>query len=274
MFSIASTRGMRHHMDSAMGKRKTALVLSAGGMFGAYQAGAFRVISERNPPDIVVGASVGALNGWLIAGGCPAEELAQRWLDPSAGAALRLFPNAGWRNGWFDPAPLRRQAEMLYREFRPVLPFALVVIELPWLRTRLVKGPDVRPEHLQATCTIPLFLPAVEISGRRFLDGGLIDKLPIRAAIEMGATDIIAIDSLPALGTWWLRTGTNIMRLLRPPRRFPSEIRLTLLAPSEPMGDVNDAVFWKRKNVERWIAMGQRDAARVLGAGARTRLAS
>src|SRR5579885_1506142 len=274
MFSIASTRGMRHHMDSAMGKRKTALVLSAGGMFGAYQAGAFRVISERNPPDIVVGASVGALNGWLIAGGCPAEELAQRWLDPSAGAALRLFPNAGWRNGWFDPAPLRRQAEMLYREFRPVLPFALVVIELPWLRTRLVKGPDVRPEHLQATCSIPLFLPAVEINGRRFLDGGLLDNLPVWAALEMGATEIIAIDSLPPIGKWWLRAGTNVMRLFRPARRCPPDIRLTIVSPSEPLGGAKDAVFWKRENVERWIALGERDAANVPGVKAPARLAS
>src|SRR5690242_7216857 len=124
-----------------MGNRKTALVLSAGGMFGAYQAGAFRIISEYNPPDIVIGASVGALNGWVIAGGCQAEELARRWLDPQSGSALSLFPNAGWRNGWFDPAALRSQAEALYREFRPQLPFALVVTELPWLRTHLVHGP-------------------------------------------------------------------------------------------------------------------------------------
>src|SRR4051794_32211298 len=109
MFPGTKTRRMRQYMDSAMGNRKTALVLSAGGMFGAYQAGAFRIISEHNPPDIVVGASVGALNGWTIAGGCSANELVERWLDPEAGSALRLFPNAGWRNGWFDPAPLRSQ---------------------------------------------------------------------------------------------------------------------------------------------------------------------
>lgn len=261
-------------VDSAMGKRKTALVLSAGGMFGAYQAGAFRTISECNPPDIVVGASVGALNGWAIAGGCSPEALVRRWLDPESGAALRLFPNAGWRNGWFDPAPLRSQAETLYRQFRPILPFALVVIELPWLRTRLVKGPEVRPEHLQATCSIPLFLPTVEINGRRFLDGGLLDKLPIWAALEMGATDIIAIDSLPPVGKWWLRAGTNIMRLFRPARRCPADIRLTLLSPSEPLGDANAAVFWKRENVERWIALGERDAARALLVKSPARLAS
>jgi predicted acylesterase/phospholipase RssA len=274
MFLATETGEMRHHISSAMGNRKTALVLSAGGMFGAYQAGAFRIISENNPPDIVIGASVGALNGWCIAGGCSAEELSERWLDPESGAALRLFPNAGWRNGWFDPAALRSQAETLYRQFRPKLPFALVVVELPWLRTHLIKGPDVRPEHLQATCSIPLFLPTVEINGRRFLDGGLLDKLPIWAALEMGATDIIAIDSLPAVGKWWMRAGTNFMRLIRPARRCPPDISLTLLSPSEPLGDANDAVFWKRENAERWIALGERDATSVLGSATPERLAS
>ena len=61
---------------------KTALVLSGGGMFGAYQAGAWKALSREISPDMVVGASVGALNGWLIASGVAAEELEQRWLDP------------------------------------------------------------------------------------------------------------------------------------------------------------------------------------------------
>src|SRR2546427_8151414 len=41
---------------------KTALVLSGGGMFGAYQAGVWKALSHELSPDIVVGASVGALD--------------------------------------------------------------------------------------------------------------------------------------------------------------------------------------------------------------------
>lgn len=247
-----------------MGDRKTALVLSAGGMFGAYQAGAFKIIAEENPPDIVIGVSVGALNGWAIAGGCSPDSLARRWLLPEAGSALKLYENAGWRNGWFDPAPLRLQAEQLYAQYQPALPFALVVIELPWFVTRLVKGPQVRAAHLHATCSIPLFLPAVEINGRRYLDGGLFDKLPLWAALDLGATDIIAIDSLPDVGKWWLRAGTRLASLFRPARRCPATVNFTLISPSEPLGDANDAVFWKHENIERWIALGERDTARAL----------
>src|SRR5262249_23083839 len=153
---------------------------------GAYQAGAFKAIAKHKPPDIVVGVSVGALNGWVIASGCSPDALIRQWRDPRAGSALQLYPNPGWRNGWFDPAPLRTEAERLFANFKPVLPFALIVVELPWFRARMVKDTEVRPAHLHATCSIPIFLPTVKIDGRSYLDGGMLDKLPVWAAVELG----------------------------------------------------------------------------------------
>jgi hypothetical protein len=38
------------------------------------------------------------------------------------------------------------------------------------------------------------------------------------------------------------------------------------------LGDANDAVFWKRENVERWVEMGMRDATRALSARAAANL--
>ena len=242
----------------------TALVLSAGGMFGAYQAGAYEAIRDRVDIDLVVGASVGALNGLPISAGCAPEHLMDLWRDPAAGEALRLFPNAGWRNGWFDPAPLRARAQQIHAEYTPRIPFGVVVVELPRLHTRLVQHPHILPEHLHATCSIPLFLPSVRIGDKRYLDGGLFEKLPLWAAIEMGATRIIAIDSLPNVGKWWLHLGIGVARLFKPVRRYPPDLELTLIAPSERLGDANDAVFWKRENIDRWIDLGRRDAMRTL----------
>lgn len=247
---------------------KTALVLSAGGMFGAYQAGAWKTIAEMAPPDIVVGVSVGALNGWPIASGCTPDHLIERWLHPSAGATLQLYEKYGWldlgRRGWFDPAPLRAQAEGIFREYQPRIPFGVVVVELSGLNARLVKYPDILAAHLHATCSMPLFLPAVEIHGKRYLDGGLFEKLPIWAAMEMGATRIIAIDSLPNVGKWWLHLGINIAHVFKRRRKYSPDLDITIVSPSETLGDANDAVFWKRENVERWVDMGRRDAARAL----------
>jgi len=249
-------------------KERTALVLSAGGMFGAYQAGAYNVIADLVTPDMVVGASVGALNGWMAASGCKPDRLIERWRDPATAGALKMFPTVRYTDlghkGWFDPAPLRAQAEELWNRYEPRIPFGLVVTELPRLRTRLVMHPNVRAEHLHATCSIPLFLPPVEINGRHYLDGGIFDKLPIGAAIEMGATRIIAIDSLPDVGKWWLRLGTAAISIFKRRREYPGDIEVTLISPSEPLGDANAAVFWKRENIERWLELGMRDTARAL----------
>lgn len=230
-------------------------------MFGAYQAGAYKALAAWAKPDIVVGASVGAMNGWSIAGGCTPEELIERWLDPATGSALSFFPNAGWRKGWLDPAPLRAQAERICGLYTPRIPLGVVVMQLAGLRAQLVRYPDIGPEHLHASCTIPVFLPIVKINGRRYMDGGILENLPVWAAVEMGATRIIAVDSLRRVDNRWLRVGMNMARAVKPRRYFPEGLDLTVISPSEPMGKARDAVLWKRENVERWIDLGMRDAS-------------
>jgi len=247
-----------------MGEATTALVLSAGGMFGAYQAGAWKALADKVQPDIIVGASVGALNGWAIASRCPPDELIDRWRTPATANILRMFPEPGFRNGWFDPAPLQACTEQLVQEFTPQLPLGVVVVKVKMLRTVLLRYPNITAAHLQATCSIPYFLPAVNIGGARYFDGGLLEKMPVWAAVEMGATQIIAVDSLPRVGPKWLRYGTDVVRLFKPRRRTPQHVKVTIISPSEELGDAEAAVFWTYRNIERWIDLGYRDAAAVL----------
>ena len=251
---------------------KTALVLSAGGMFGAYQAGAWRVLSDHVRPDIVTGASVGALNGWPVAGGCTPQHLVERWLDAATGEVLTVREDRGFGNGWsnhrwFDQAPLRAYAQSLYDDYTPQVEFGLAIVKLPDLATQLVRHPHITAEHLVATASIPLVLPPVQIGGDRYVDGGLMEKMPIWAAIEMGATHIVAIDCL-LVSNWWLRAGMGLFRRLKQKRQLPPDLSLILVAPEEPLGTWNDAVVWRPENIRRWIAMGERDAARALKAAA------
>jgi len=241
-------------------KEKTALVLSAGGMFGAYQAGAWRAINERFEPDLVVGASVGALNGWPIAGGSSPEEMIERWRDPALRQVLTRRGNRSYR---FDPVPLREHARRIHEQFTPRVRFGLVVVKLQGFGNCLVEHPNVTVDHLQATASIPVCLPAVRINGCRYLDGGLIEKTPIWAAVEMGARKIVAVDCL-RVSDFWVNVGMSAFRKLKRKRRIPEDVEITMIAPEAALGAWEDAVFWKRENVERWIELGQRDAARVL----------
>src|SRR5579885_3681765 len=69
---------------------KTAVVFSAGGMYGAWEVGVWKALAPVLRPDIVVGASIGAVNGYAVAGGCPAEELERQWLALDALARVEL----------------------------------------------------------------------------------------------------------------------------------------------------------------------------------------
>lgn len=248
---------------------KTALVLSAGGLFCSYQAGVFAAISSWFKPDLVVGVSAGALNGWPIASGCSAEGLAESWLDPSFSDVLHYVPRPGLRRGWLDPEPLREVTEKIVARFKPRIPFGLVVVEAPSLATHLVKWPDATARHLQASCSIPLVLPPVRIGQRRFLDGGLFEKLPVWAAVEMGATRIVAVDCLPSVGPWWLHAGINIARVFKPRRpQVPKSVDVTTITCPDNIGTAHDALFWKRENIERWLDLGYRDATRAFRAAA------
>ncbi len=240
-------------------------MLSAGGYFGAYQAGVWRALEGETKIDMVVGASVGALNGWSIAGGCGGDELAERWLHPSTARDLTFHPKPSIRGGYFQAGPLLARAETLMREYRPKIPFGMIAVELPWLRARLIRGENVTARHLLASCSIPIIMPSVSIDGRRFTDGGLIDKLPLWAAVEMGATEILAVDSLPRVTPWWVQAGSSVLTRFRPAPPIPPDVRITVIEPSEVLGTAHDAVIWKRGNIERWVDLGMRDAARVLG---------
>lgn len=195
-----------------------ALVLSAGGMFGAYQAGAWEVLSERFKPDIVIGASIGSLNGWAIAGGCEPKELIERW--------LRFHDNS---------------IRGIHDGYRPKIVYGVVVTDTIRLKPRLFTGVEVNCHHLRASCG------AYPIQGRMYTDGGLFNPLPLWAAREMGATEILAIDVLPR----W-----PIFRYPAP----PPDLKAAVLEPKSRLGGLLASVRWTEANTRKWIDVGRADA--------------
>lgn len=175
---------------------KNALVLSAGGMFGAYQAGAWKGLAGRFRPDVVIGASVGALNGWAIAGGAAPEQLIAQWLDPGCARLARIrLPGAPWR-GIFDPAPLAERTEALWKAYRPRVEVGVVAVELGRFRPRLFRNAEITWRHLAASCAVLMCYPQVRIDSSWFTDGGLLGALPLWAAVALGAERIVAVNVL------------------------------------------------------------------------------
>ena len=243
---------------------KTALVLSAGGMFGAYQAGAWQALAGSLRPDIVIGTSVGALNAWAIAGGCSPDELVRRWTDPSAAAFLRLrTPIFPWRP-CFDHYSFLHHVQELFAAFRSQMPCGVVMIDLLNRRPRLVQSPDIRWEHLAAACAIPLGVPPVRVDGRLYVDGGLLNVAPLWAATEMGAARAVVVNALPRLQSPLVRAAVWAMRSISPRPPEWGDLDVVTIAPSAPLGSLQESVCWDRDVVLRSIERGAADARRVM----------
>lgn len=223
-------------------------MLSAGGMYAAWEAGVWKAIASHVQPDLVVGASAGAWNGWAIAGGATPEQVVAEWLDESL-ARIRVL----------RPAPLCDKGRELWSQFQPRIPFGLTVVELPWLRARLVQWPEITWRHMAATCSIPALFPPVTIDGRQYVDGGLKGALPLWAAAEMGATRAIALNCL----TGW---PFRVLRTVIAPPGPTTPLEVIAIEPSEQLGSLRSALYWSRKNAERWIELGERDGIRALPA--------
>jgi predicted acylesterase/phospholipase RssA len=224
-----------------------ALVLSGGGMFGAWQAGVWSALAGRFQPDLIVGCSVGALNGYVIAAGAPPERLLDLWRDPRRASFRNLERNLRELASY----PLRRR-------------FAITVTDLGRMQVRTYCDGDITWRHLAASCALPGLRLPVRLDGHWCADGGLLNALPLWVAADLGATGAIGLHVLPEFPSRLMQPAVNAFRAVfgcQP--RLPDGFRVETLIPSERLGSLRDALVWKRANVDRWIALGTRDAQRL-----------
>jgi NTE family protein len=223
-------------------------------MFAAWEIGVWKVLRDHFTPDLIVGASAGAWNGWAIAGGASPDEIIGDWLDPLTATLMQPGLHSA---GFLRPDALHAKARELFDQYQPRVPFGLTVVEVPRLRARLVRDSQITWRHLAATCSIPLAFPPVAIDGKLYVDGGLMGALPLWAAQEMGATRAIALNCLT----------TRPFRLLHRSLRW-SQPRTTLetirIEPSIPLGSLRDTFRWSAAKIRRSIALGELDGKRAL----------
>lgn len=248
-------------------KFDTALVLGGGGMFGAYQAGVWHVLEREFRPDVVIGASIGSLNGWAIAGGCTGEELTAQWLDFSDAAMSRFRWPRSPMSGCIDRQRFEGFIERHYRRYTPRTPFAVAITRMRGLAPHVVLTPNVRPLHLQASCALPFIMPAYTVDGRWSLDGGLMAAVPLWAATGLGVKRVVAVNILPRGGPWWLRACRSALHAAS---SFDAGKKLDLevatIEHASALGSMRETAYWSRESAERMIGLGREDAARALDA--------
>jgi NTE family protein len=173
---------------------KVALVLGGGAARGFAHIGAIKALEAQGIlPDIVVGTSAGAVVGALYAAGHGGFELQKLALQLEEGHVSDWsLPDRGVIRGEALQNFVNRAVNQFPLEKLP-RPFAAVATDLQSGEAMVFRigntGMAVR-----ASSSVPGVFQPVKINGREYVDGGLVSPVPVKAARDMGADFVIAVD--------------------------------------------------------------------------------
>jgi NTE family protein len=177
----------------------TAFVLSGGASLGSIQVGMLLGLAEAGiTPDMIVGTSVGAVNGGWVASRpdvAGISALAKLWRSLSRNDVfptrplLGLLGFLGQRRNLVPDTGLRRLlAEHLEFSRLEDAPIPLHVVA-----TDVLSGQDVLlstggvVDAIVASAAIPAVFPPVRINRRDLMDGGVVNNTPVSHAVTLGA---------------------------------------------------------------------------------------
>lgn len=237
---------------------KTAFVLSGGAAMGALQVGMLRALIERRiQPDLILGCSVGAINGAVFAGEpslATVGRMQDVWMElvdrdllptgllPSPVQLVRkgesISSNGRIRDLLDEILPAERFEDL-------AVPFECVATNIDDATGHWFDSGELAVAVL-ASASIPAVFPAVEIDGVRYFDGAVVDDVPIRRAVELGASRIFVLQvgsvdrprSHPrrpldmALLAYWI---ARRHRLLDDLSRIPDDVEVIILPHGNPV---------------------------------------
>lgn len=198
---------------------KIAFVLGGGGHLGANEVGMLEALLERGiTPDLIVGTSVGALNGVAIAAE-PAmdtvHKLRKVWTTLGKERVFASpFGGAGNLARKGTHLHSNKNLKQLIERLLPVerfedlqVPFQCVAASVERAAEHWFSTGPITPAIL-ASAAVPGLLPPIVIDGEHFLDGGLVNSIPVERAVQLGATEL-----------YILQVG-RIEQPLKPPRNL------------------------------------------------------
>lgn len=194
-------------------------MLGGGGLLGAAEVGMLRALQDAGVvPDVVLGTSIGAINGALVAarpGSDGVAALEELWRSE---ATSQVFGTSAWQRmgtiarSWTHTHPVEPLRDMLVSHVGDVLiedlptPFQCVAASIERAAEHwFTEGPLV--DALLASSAVPGLLPPANVAGEHFVDGGLVHSIPLGRAVALGARTVYV-----------MQVG-RIERPLQPPKR-------------------------------------------------------
>ncbi len=243
-----------------------ALVLSGGGAKGAYQLGAWKALKKLNIKfDIVTGTSIGAVNGIFIVEN-KYHTLKKLWLKKdmykyfgkdlkelnNKKKAVRIYRKNFLKGTGIDTSKFEHLIKKhvdLDKVYESNIKYGIVTYNLSNMKQEIVLKDNKHRKDLEdyiiaSASAFPILEPKI-IKGKKYIDGGYYDNLPINLAIDLGADEIIAVD-LEAIG---MKRNTK-----------NKKVHVLTIRPKVDLGDIT--VFNKELN-KRNYKLGYNDTMKL-----------
>lgn len=177
-----------------MKRPKIGLALGSGGARGLAHIGLLKVLEEHNIAiDYLAGSSIGALVGSLYCVGHSPEQIKK---------IFSLFPQRVWTDytvpkmGFVAGDKIKEIIRLFTKQKnieQTSIPLSIVATNLSKGERRVFQSGSIA-EAVRASISIPgIFVPE-KIEGNYYVDGGVIDRVPVSVVKDMGADIIIAVD--------------------------------------------------------------------------------
>jgi NTE family protein len=183
---------------------RVAFVLGGGGHNGAAEVGMLQALLERDiQPDLVVGTSVGALNGAAVASSPTLEtvgSLREVWMNLDDETIFGGSIFAGAVN-IFRSRTHMHSNEALRKLIEGLLParFEDLAVQFQCVAASIERAAEhwfsegSLADAILASAAVPGVLPPVKIGGEHFIDGGIVNSIPVSRAVELGASEIYVL---------------------------------------------------------------------------------
>jgi NTE family protein len=161
------------------------LTLSGGGARGIAHIGVIKALEELNiQPDVISGSSAGALVGVLYAAGCTSEEIYSYIRNKSLYSIVKMgIPDKGMMElGYFRNILKSKLPHNHFDQLR--IPFYVAVTNLNKGGCEIVHSGEQLIDYVLASATIPLVFKPIQINGHLYVDGGVINNLPVEPLRE------------------------------------------------------------------------------------------
>lgn len=180
-----------------MKRKKLGLVLGSGGARGVAHIGVIKALEEAGiRPDYITGCSMGAVVGACYAAGMHVDEMMETvcqikpfdLIDVSLGLRRSILKG----NKMYDML-IQKIGDITFDHL--LIPFRCVASDLLSNKVVTLSEGEVA-RAVRASSSIPLVFQPVEYDGKMLIDGGVLCRIPVEQAREMGADAIIAVDVL------------------------------------------------------------------------------